>query len=374
MRVASNGVNSHSHHLLGALGALGAPPVAVCHPAATGPGRRRLLVSRLRGRLGGAIDARVLSDLTTRHAILVDAIRRQLPARSPDVVHAQDFVAAAAVWDALGDEAPPVVLAHHVNGLAADELMQRFGLTQEARAVDWTRRQSARAFERAARVVAVSPWAADVLRERAGLGAGRLDVVENGVPVSRLPPDRARQAGLVVAVGQVVERKGFDVLVAAARDIALQARVPGFEVVVLGDGPQRTTLAALAASTPPVPVRFPGAVGDVASWLARASVFCLPSRAENLPMALLEAMAQGTAVVASDVGGVGAVVGRGEEAAGLLVPAGDADALAAALVCLLGDEEACSAMGRRGHARIRLDHSLEGMAAAWLRQYRDALA
>jgi glycosyltransferase involved in cell wall biosynthesis len=373
VRVLANGVNTHTRLLVAALGRLGAPPRAVVTPVDSAGARARMFAGRVRGRLARNPDRRALEDLERRHALLVAHLRARPEVAESEVVHAQDFVAAAALLDALGASLPPLVLAHHANALPAAELARRLGLEEGARAVAWAERESRRAFAAAARVVAVSPWAARALAAGGAVPPERLATVPNGVPVPEAPPPTAgREAGLVVAVGQVVARKGFDVLVDALAHLARTGRVRQARAVVLGDGPERAHLVARARRAG-APVSFPGAVADVGAWLRRAHAFCLPSRAENLPMALLEAMAQALPAVASDVGGVAeALVPDAGPPAGLLVPPGDAAALAAALERLLSEPDLARAMGERAYELARARHSLEAMARAWLEVYAGA--
>jgi glycosyltransferase involved in cell wall biosynthesis len=377
-RVAANGVNSHSRNLKAALKAAGMPVWAELDPVHAQAGRQRLFASRVLGRLGRDVDRRALGDLTTRHAILAQAARADARLVQADVVHAQDFVAATACLDALGSACPPIVLAHHANGLPADELRSRLGLGPDAASVRWAAEASARAFARAARVVAVSPWAADVLAAEGNVERSRLAVVLNGVPVSATPTDPSvRVPGRILAVGQLVERKGFDVLVRALaalpapREGAVRGAVGA---VVLGEGPARAGLEAQARELG-APVVFAGvaASDDVAAEMARASLFALPSRAENLPMALLEAMAAALPSVGSAVGGVAAALdAESDEACGLVVAPDDVAALGVALARLLDDRAGAQAMGLRAHARARALYGMEAMARQWLAVYRDA--
>lgn len=373
-RVAANGVNSHSRNLKAALAAAASPVACELDPVRAPLGRTRLFASRVLGRLGRDRDRRALRDLTTRYAILTAAARTNGRIAAADVVHAQDFVAALACLDGLGSACPPIVLAHHVNGLPADELAARLGLGPEAASVRWAAEASRRAFAGAARIVAVSPWAAEVLAREAGIERARLDVVQNGVPVPSTPPDpAARIPGRVLAVGQLVERKGLDVLVAALASLPAPAgRRPAVAAVVVGAGPAGPALEAEARRLA-APVSFAGAqsAAAVQAEMARASLFALPSRAENLPMALLEAMAAGLPSVASRVGGVAeALDADGEAPCGLVVPPGDPRALAGAIARLLDDPATAHAMGQRARARARALYGMEAMAANWLRLYR----
>jgi glycosyltransferase involved in cell wall biosynthesis len=131
-------------------------------------------------------------------------------------------------------------------------------------------------------------------------------------------------------------------MAAKALDIALQAvrRLPGVSLVVVGDGPDRGQLERLSTELGlEGRVRFVGGRSreDVLRILFAADAAVLSSRWENFPHLVVEALAVGTPVIATAVGGVPEVVKDGEN--GLLVPAGDADALAAAISRLVGDGE-----------------------------------
>lgn len=142
-----------------------------------------------------------------------------------------------------------------------------------------------------------------------GAPPDRLRVVPNGVD---LPPPRERAWGPVALfAGELSERKDP---VTAAR----AARAAGIPLLVAGDGPLRDAVAAEGAE-------LLGQVDDMAATLDRADIFVLPSHREGLSFAVLEAMAAGLAMVVSEASAE--AVGD----AGLIVPAGDVDAFAAAL-------------------------------------------
>lgn len=155
--------------------------------------------------------------------------------------------------------------------------------------------------------------------------------------------------GFVVAsVGRLVPVKGLDVAIHAV------ASVEGARLVIAGDGPDRGELEARARGTR---TRFLGRVGpeERDRLLAAADAFVLPSRvlasgrSEGLPVALLEAMAAGLPVVASDVGGIAELVRDGHD--GLLVPPDRPDRLAAALGRLARDESLRRTLGRSARDR-----------------------
>ena len=119
-------------------------------------------------------------------------------------------------------------------------------------------------------------------------------------------------------------------------------------------------------------VRLAGERDDVGELLAAADLFVLSSRSEGLPLSILEAMAAGLPVVASDVGGVPELVVDGET--GLLVPPGDPHALAAAIDRLLDDPDLRRRLGAAGRLRVSEQFDLESTQRAHLDLYRTLLA
>jgi glycosyltransferase involved in cell wall biosynthesis len=191
-------------------------------------------------------------------------------------------------------------------------------------ALKWLRTQSLR---QARRIVVPSEYLAAMAREW-GLDRGSVEVLVNPAPPPATVDPVALEPGTFVFVGRLTEQKALPVLLAAVD------RVPGARLVIVGDGPERTSLEATA----PPSVRFVGALPreGVLAHLAGARAAVLSSAWENLPHAAVEALAVGTPVVSTAVGGVPEVVRDGEN--GLLVPANDVDALAAALRDVLEDD------------------------------------
>lgn len=179
--------------------------------------------------------------------------------------------------------------------------------------------------------------------------------------------DRPRSGRRVGSIGRLEPEKGFDVLVDAAR--LLERRVPGAEVVVAGTGSRRAQLDAVVAASG-APVRFVGAVrpGEgVAAFLRGLDVLVLPSLfREGRPNVLLEALACGVPVVATDIPGVAETIGTG----GVTVPPGDAQALADALVATLRDPGAPD----RAAAAAASVPSFDDLARAYLGAFERALA
>jgi glycosyltransferase involved in cell wall biosynthesis len=114
-------------------------------------------------------------------------------------------------------------------------------------------------------------------------------------------------------------------------------------------------------------VRFLGARSDIPQLLAASDLFVLPSLWEGLPMALLEGMASGLPVVATDVAGSRQVIVTGES--GILVPPGDASALASAMTDLLANDDERSRLGRGARERVLAEFSADRQAARHAEAY-----
>jgi phosphatidyl-myo-inositol dimannoside synthase len=216
-------------------------------------------------------------------------------------------------------------------------------------------------------VVAVSRYSRS-LALALGADPSRVRIVAPGIDVrDGASAPRRRQVPTVLTISRLVERyKGHDVL---ARAMPLvRARVPGAEWVIVGDGPLRRDIEAMARRTP-AGARFVGAVGDTERdrWLDGAHVFAMPSRVpaggyagEGFGIVFLEAGLHELPVVAGDVGGACDAVIHGRT--GLLVDPNNHVALAGALSDLLEDHERAARMGRAGAAHAR-EHAWPDVAA-----------
>jgi len=203
----------------------------------------------------------------------------------------------------------------------------------------WLHRVQIRwALNQARAVVSVSKALAARMAE-IGVRQGHTTVLYNGVDPARFHPvdkaaARAEQGfgiddEVILFIGNILVTKGCGELMTAFCQIA--ARRPKAQLVFVGDGPMKKPLLAQAqACGLHERVHFPGRVAHakLAPWFSSATVFCLPSYAEGVPNVVLEAMACGTPVVATDVGGIGEIL---PEFAGMLVPSHNAQALEAAL-------------------------------------------
>ena len=145
-------------------------------------------------------------------------------------------------------------------------------------------------------------------------------------------------------------------------------------LIIAGDGPQRIRLHAIAlAFGLKDRVTLLGEVGRerVKELLAGCEFFVHHSWNEGIPLAVLEAMASGKAVVGTRVGGIPEVVSDLET--GRLVPPGDSESLAKAMLLLLHDRDKCKAMGERGRAFVIAHHSYAQTVDRYLNVYRKAL-
>ena len=230
-----------------------------------------------------------------------------------------------------------------------------------------------RAFGRARWVSACS----EDLRSRAvgiGADAARSSVIPYGVDSSRFKPDpdqrrRGREnlgigdnVPLIVAIGRLVKKKGFEYLIDAAAILKVQH--PNLRLAIAGDGDLDAELRARArAAGVADAVQFLGVVPhhDVPMLLAAADVVAAPSvhdeagNVDGLPNTVMEMMASGTPLVATHAGGIGAVATDGQTAR--LVPERDARALAAAVSELLRDPSRASDIGTHARDFVCRHHS-----------------
>ncbi len=242
------------------------------------------------------------------------------------------------------------------------------------------------AVESAAAVIAVSDgMRADVLAAYPAVAPERVHVIRNGIDSAEYAPDPgtamldrygvdpARPA--VIFVGRITRQKGVPVLLRAAAGLAAEA-----QLVLLAGQPDTPELAAevtdLVTSLQTsragviwIPEMLPKR--EVIQLLSHATVFACPSRYEPLGIVNLEAMACGTAVVGTRVGGIPEVVADGET--GLLVPPDDPAALAAALNTLILDPARAAAMGAAGRKRAVAEFGWDAIAAQTAELYASLL-
>lgn len=238
-------------------------------------------------------------------------------------------------------------------------------------------------------LIAVSDAAARAL-ESEGLPAACIQVIRNGIDPHRpeAPPDPAARlrremgwpadAPVIINLGQICLRKAQDVFLAAAAQVA--AARPDARFLVVGarfsaKAESRAFETALhtTAAAPPLQgrVHFAGWRSDAIDLIAGATALAHAAHQEPLGRVLLEALAVGTPVVATRVGGTPEIVHNG--VSGRLVPASDAEALAAALIETLENRAASRRFAAAGRERIREDFAPERATRAVSDLYRTLL-
>lgn len=186
------------------------------------------------------------------------------------------------------------------------------------------------------------------------------------------------QGALIVFVGRLVKAKGVDDLLGAVR--ILDSGGTDVQLVVAGDGPERTRLEALSKSLRIADrVDFAGWIQqkDLPALLGRADVFVGPSRivegesTEAQGLALLEAMAAGVPVVATSIGGIEEIVVEGKT--GLVVPANDSEAIARAVQRLLADHSLVLDLTSKARTMVNSKYRRESTADRFLNLYKECL-
>lgn len=321
------------------------------------PGRRRLLAAHARAALRRPVG--YLRYLGRAHAL-----RSEL-GRLPSQVR---WWVLPLVAEELRNEGVRHLHSHFAwQGAAAADLLAPlagvpWSVTLHANDVFSRRRNLERKLADADHLVTVCRYNEAWMRENLGLTRPVHQVV-CGVAVPERPWPSVAGAD-VVAVGRLVPKKGFDVLV---RAVALaRADVPGLTLDIVGEGPCRSQLEALVEELGlGEAVRLLGA-RDHAESLARiagASVFALPCRIapdgdrDAMPVVIKEAMVREVPVVATDVVAVPEMLADG---CGILVPEEDPAALAEALVRVLRDRRLAEDVGRRARRRVRESFTIEG--------------
>ena len=228
--------------------------------------------------------------------------------------------------------------------------------------------------------VAVSEAGKQRLLAMDGFDPHRVLVVRNGADerafATPLDPADCREklgvpldAEVIGTVARLYVEKNIPMMVRAFGRLAAQR--PKARLVIAGDGPERALCEDTARSLGVLDrVHFLGTRLDVTLVLGALDVFALSSNTEGLPIAVLEAMASELPVVATDVGALSEVVRAGET--GWLVPSGDDVALADKLNKVLSDLPAARELGRTGGIVFREGFTLERMASAYGRVYREA--
>jgi glycosyltransferase involved in cell wall biosynthesis len=224
------------------------------------------------------------------------------------------------------------------------------------------------------RVIAVSPATAAICRREHPLVARKVVAIRSGVMIDPLPPEEGAipedhaDGFTVLLLSRLRPIKGHDTALKAAAQ--LRDRIPNLRLRFVGEGPHREEIERLRSSLDlDSVVCMPGHTDDVARELARADVMIIPSYADAFPKVGVEAFAAGVPVVASEVEGLADLVENGRT--GLLLPPGDVDALAGAILELFEDRVRLRALGDAAKAEYSTHYTVETMTDAYLDVYRE---
>lgn len=291
----------------------------------------------------------------------VRRLRRILGSVAPDVVHLHSSKAGLAGRLALRGRLPTIFQPHAWSFEAASGSVHKGAVAWERLGARWSHL-----------IVCVS----HAERQRGvehGISA-EWRVVPNGVDLEALseasPEERARArkrlelptGPLAVCVGRLSHQKGQDFLLEAWPSVVDQDE--SAHLALVGGGPEEERLRSRA----PEGVQFAGERDDVGDWLAAADVVVVPSRWEGMSLGLLEALARGRSVVATDVAGSAEAIG---DDAGAVVPVGDTVALAEAIATRLQNPELAAAEGRAARARAEHSYDLTRTTAAIAELYTE---
>lgn len=298
------------------------------------------------------------------------AVARLLDRLAPDIIHAQDRRAGLVASVVAGTRTPVVMTFHGVPDSAAGRWVQAGPLHDRRPGISGGSRLIADALlaRRVACTVAPSLAAAGFLSRELRVPARRLRVLHNGVAI---PARRQHRSDIrtFATVSSFAPCKATPALVEAFLTIAGQR--PGLRLRMIGDGPDRRQCEELAGrSGRSRQVEFTGYRTDVDAQLGEADAFVLPSLNENLPLALLQAMALGLPCIATAVGGVPEVL---DGDCGQLITPGDPLALRGAMERLIAEPALAASLGGRARSRVEERFSLSSCADKHLRLWEGLL-
>jgi len=310
---------------------------------------------------GGYFDIRALPELT---------------AQLPTILTMHD------VWPLTGHCAYPLTCERWRTGCGdCPDLTLPISIRRDASAENRRIKRAALSAGGRLRIATPSRWLKGLV-DASGLGdsLAELRVIPNGVDTDAYSPGDRREAraalGLPLDATIVLFSarsaksspfKGFATLEEALPLIARAGAAPELLLVALGEDSPATSIDG-------IPLRFvPFAEGPetVARYYRAADLYLHPAHAENFPLAILEAMSCGVAVIASDTGGIPEIVAEGQT--GRLFANGDAAALAAAAAALLADPDGRARLAHEGRQRILREFTLDRQAEDYLRWYAEIL-
>ena len=225
-------------------------------------------------------------------------------------------------------------------------------------------------------VFAVSARVAEHVTSVDRISPARVHVIHNGLDLQRLPampPRKLARSPVITTIGNVRHVKGHDLLIQAAARVHLHFPSATFTVAgdVLEPEYYKQLLEQVAALNLAEHFHFLGSVADLERHLAAADIFVLPSRSEGFSNALIEAMAFGLPVIATDVGGNAEAIHEGKS--GLLTPPDDAAALAKSLLYLLHNPEVAERLSIGARQTVERHFTVKAMMQKVAERYQELL-
>lgn len=308
-----------------------------------------------------------LEQKARKFAIQVGPLAQTIRKLKPDIVHSRNWGALEAV--VAGRWVRSCRVIHSEHGFEVDPM-------REPARRNWVRRV---AFELADRVFSVSSQLRGTLARRTGFPERKIGVIHNGVETRRFRSDasvRRRLRGelgiseeefCIGCVGRLNRIKDYPTMLRAAE--VFNRSCASWRLLIVGAGTELSALQEFAGARPALRgrVQFLGPSDRVPELLNAMDAYVLPSICEGISNSLLEAMAAGLPVIASDTGGNPEVVVDGES--GLLFPVGDFQGLADRLVVLCGRRELRDRLARGGLRRVEERFSLDSMVASYEEMY-----
>lgn len=298
-----------------------------------------------------------------------------------DIIHIHDIYAAAALSQVapriLG--AKPVLLSIHSSGATSEERLKGWPRGKDTRFGKSLTRLDFEAINSAKALVMPSSGALSLLeKDRPEIkGVKRSFILYNGVEIKPGQKDKIRgELGLhvsdflVVAVGRLAWAKGIDILIEATK-LACSTH-PQVHTLIVGRGPEKPNLERLAYSMQVQDnVHFLGFRDDVPDILADADVLVSPGRVSAFDLTILEALAAGIPVIATDVGGNAEALGGGE--AGLLIDRPDPELLAKGITFLIENPQHRMSLVQKGLALYNQHYTIDAMARSGISIYEEVI-
>ena len=293
----------------------------------------------------------------------ISRIRALTAETGAEVVHCHGYKADIYAYLALRNHGVPLISTCH-NWLDTDKAVYIYGVLDRLVLRKFTR------------VVSVC----DVVRQRlqtSGVAIPRIKFIRNGIATEPFASGQKtsntenNHQPVVGLVGRLSWEKGIDIFLEAAARVITE--LPHAKFTVVGEGPDREQLEKQIHTLGiECAVSLVGRREDMPAVYSSFDIMVSPSRMEGLPMAILEGMASGLPLIATSVGEVPNVVRDGET--GILLPPGDARALASAIIDLWRAPEKRRCLGSAAREMVQSEYSAERMVNEYLSVYRDALA